>query len=382
MPIFESDLKGAIKRLGEKQFSTIEERDALLTQIRTADGLRARDVVWMLFRPDRAIRETGVQALQRAKDPETLDAFLQEGRGKQDAAMRAAVLAFTTIGMTGIETKLAQVLGPQPKDTKESRELQDAARRLVLELPLSKSVEAVLWRLEGASTGEERAQVVARLASGEVDQGSLPRWHRLATDRDDAIRSRALEFLASKAPFPPIELLVEQLPNAGYSTQQILIESLTRAAETSGPEIVEKLLPLIASGDAATRSAVMKILVGLQQPNVVVRDYIQFAKSLAPFVRERVLESLRAFGTDLIDPVIELLADPDEDIRAAAVAVASTFDDPRVVPATINLLRDEDWWIRIAAADALGTLKDPRAVEPLIAALADPDLKWSAVEAL
>ncbi|HEY3056752.1 MAG TPA: ATPase, T2SS/T4P/T4SS family, partial [Thermoanaerobaculia bacterium] len=382
MPIFESDLKSAIKRLGEKQFSNVEERDALLTQIRTADGLRARDVMWMLFRPDRAMREAGVHALRRAKDPETLDAFLQEGRGKQDAAMRAAVLAFTTIGMTGIETRLAQVLGPQPKETKESRELQDAARRLVLELPLSKPVEAVLWRLEGASTGEERAQVVARLASGEVDQGSLPRWHRLATDRDDAIRSRALEFLASKAPFPPIELLVEQLPNAGYSTQQILIESLTRAAETSGPEIVAKLLPLIASGDAATRSAVMKILVGLGQPKIVIRDYIQFAKGLAPFVRERVLDSLRAFGADLIEPVIELLADPDEDIRAAAVGVASTFDDPRVVPATINLLRDEDWWIRIAAADALGTLKDPRAVEPLVAALADPDLKWSAVEAL
>src|SRR2546426_11947836 len=65
VPIFESDLKSAIKRLGEKQFSNVEERDALLTQIRTADGVRARDVVWMLFRPDRAIRETGVRALQR-----------------------------------------------------------------------------------------------------------------------------------------------------------------------------------------------------------------------------------------------------------------------------------------------------------------------------
>jgi twitching motility protein PilT len=62
--------------------------------------------------------------------------------------------------------------------------------------------------------------------------------------------------------------------------------------------------------------------------------------------------------------------------------VASTFDDPRIVPATITLLKDPDWWIRIAAAETLGRSKDPRAVEPLVAALADPDVKWSAVEAL
>ncbi|MCU1227642.1 MAG: hypothetical protein JWO97_526, partial [Acidobacteria bacterium] len=138
----------------------------------------------------------------------------------------------------------------------------------------------------------------------------------------------------------------------------------------------------IASGEAATRTAVMKILMAIGNPAEIIKRYVRFSRTLAGFVRDRALDSIRAFGDDLIDPVVELLSDPDEEVRAAAIGVASVFDDPRIVPATITLLSDSDWWIRIAAADALGRLKDPRAVEPLIAALADPELKWSALDAL
>jgi twitching motility protein PilT len=380
--IFQSDLKETIKRLASREFTSLEERDQLLANLRTADGVRARDVMWMLFRPDRVLREAGVKALERARDPETLDLFLAETRGKQEVATRAAVLSFFTLGVSGVEVRLAELLKPAAKDTRESRESQETARKLLLEMPMAKNIEPLLWQLEGSSTGEERARIVAKLVTGEFDERSSQRWLRLAADREEIIRNRALDFLARKAPSPPVALFVEQLSNVDYATQQALIEALSRAAKTGGPEFVDKLIPLTAAGEPATRSAVMKILIGVGQSKVVIRKYIEFAKTLAPFVRERVLEALRAFGNDLIEPVIELLADADEDIRSAAISVASAFHDPRVVPATINLMRDPDWWIRIAAIDALGTLKDPRAVEPLMAALADPDLKWSAVEAL
>ncbi len=91
---------------------------------------------------------------------------------------------------------------------------------------------------------------------------------------------------------------------------------------------------------------------------------------------------MRAFGADLLEPTIALLADPDEEVRASAMLVAQSFEDPRIVPATIGLLKDPDWWIRITAAETLGRLKDPRGVAPLVEALADPETRWSAVEAL
>ncbi|HEX6176810.1 MAG TPA: PilT/PilU family type 4a pilus ATPase [Thermoanaerobaculia bacterium] len=381
MALFQSDLKDAIKRLSNKEFGSLEERDKLLAQLAAAEGLRARDIIWMLFRPDRAIRDAGLALLQRLRDPETVDAFLGESRGKPEAAMRAAAAAFVAARVAGVEARLGQLLAPPAKETRETREIQDAARRLVLELPPSKTVEPLLWQLESTTTGAEKTAVLARLAASEYDEKSAQRWHRLAAERDETVHRLAFEYLA-KSPSPPIALFVERLPNVGYATQQLLVAALTRAAATAGPDFIDKLLPLMAAGDPATRTAVMKIVLGLGQPKVVIRKYLQFSKALAPFVRERLLESLQSFGTDLVEPVIELLSDPDEGIRSAAVAVASNFDDPRIVPATLKLLGDPDWWIRIAAIDTLGKLKDPSAVEPLVAALADPDLRWSAVDAL
>src|SRR5204863_505774 len=210
----------------------------------------------------------------------------------------------------------------------------------------------------------------------------IARWQKLVTDPDPPVREKALEVLAAQAPATSVPLFVQHLPNAGYAVQQLLIDALTKAAATQPPQFADQLLPLVASGDAGTRTAVMKILLGMPNPAEIVKRYVRFTKTLAGFMRDRALESIRAFGSQVVEPTIELLSDPDEDIRAAAIAVASTFEDPRLVPATIMLLKDPDWWIRISAAEALGRMKDPRAVEALVAALADPDVKWTAVEAL
>ena len=74
------------------------------------------------------------------------------------------------------------------------------------------------------------------------------------------------------------------------------------------------------------------------------------ARPLPACARARALDWLRVFGGEVLEPGVALLADPDEGIRGAAIAVAGTFDDPRVVPATITLLSDPDWWVRVAAA--------------------------------
>jgi twitching motility protein PilT len=382
MALFQSEFAEVIKKLANKTFATPEERDELLGRVEAAEGLRARDVAWMLFRPDRAMRESGARALGHARDPETVDAFLNETRNKPEPAVRAAAAALFALPIAGIDARMAQLLVPPPKPSKEIVELQDAARRLLLEAPIAGGIEQLLWQQASVGAAEERLPFLNKLASGEIRQGTLPRWTQLAADPDHAIRDKALEVLAARAPEAAAETLVQELPRASFATQQMIVEGLTRVAVTAGAAFADRLLPLIASGDAGTRTAVLKILMAIGDPAAVIRRYIEFAKSLAGFVRERTIDSLRAFGDQLIEPVIGLLRDPDLDTRAGAIAVATVFDDKRIVPATIELLKDSDWWLRISAADTLGRLRDPRAVEPLVAALADPDVKWAAVEAL
>ncbi|HEX6096812.1 MAG TPA: PilT/PilU family type 4a pilus ATPase [Thermoanaerobaculia bacterium] len=381
MALFQSPTRDLVKRLANKEFASLEERDELLARLATAEDVRAQDVVWMFFRPDRALRDGGAKILQRLRDPETLSVFVSEARGKPDAAFRAATTVLFSLGLPSLETELPKLLTPA-KETKETLEAADLARRMILEAPPSRGLEPLLWQLATTSLGDDRIAFLNRLAAQETDERSIPRWQRLVQDPDPQVREKALEVLATRAPLSGVELFVQHLPLVGYNTQQTLIDALTKSAASQPPEFAEKLLPLIASGDAATRTAVMKILLGMRDRADVVKRYVRFTQKLAGFVRDRAIESIRAFGTDVLDATIALLSDPDEDLRAAAIAVAGTFEDPRIVPAAVALLKDPDWWIRISAAETLGRLKDARAVEPLVAALADPDAKWAAVEAL
>lgn len=382
MALFQSDSKDTLKRLANKEFSSVEERDELLNRLAAMPDIRPKDVVWMLFRPDRAFRDVATKILQRLRDPETLPLFVAESKGKPEAAFRAAAAVLFSLGLPGLDAEVAKLLAPPGKETKDTLETQEMARRIILEAPPTRAMEPLLWQLASTGKIEDRVAFLTRLGAMELDEKAVARWQKLAQDPEESIRGKALEVLATRAPASSVPLFVQQLPLVGYSVQQILIEAITRAAATQPPEFADVLLPLVASGDAGTRTAVMKILLGMQNQGEVVKRYIRFTKTLAGFVRDRALDSVRIFGDQLIEPTIELLSDPDDELRAAAIAVASTFEDPRVVPATTGLLKDPDWWIRIAAAETLGRLKDPRAVDALVAALADPDVKWAAVEAL
>ncbi|HSY50172.1 MAG TPA: PilT/PilU family type 4a pilus ATPase [Thermoanaerobaculia bacterium] len=381
MALFSSEVSEALKRLAAKSYATQDERDELLRRVESSD-LRARDVVWMLFRPDRAMRDTAARVLLRVRDAETLDVFLGEVKGKPEQALRAAAAAFFALGFQGIDARFAQLLAPPVKETKETRELQEATRRLLAEAPMSRQVEPLLWQLALAGSVDERMPFLNRLAAAELDENGVKRWRRLAAEPDPAVRDKAIEVLATRVPQHALDLLIEALPRAGYALQQIIVDAMMRAAAGQGVAFAERLLPALASGDAGTRTAVLKILMGIGDPAGVIKRYIRFSSTLAGFVRDRSLDSLREFGPALVDPVIELLQDDDPDIRSGAIAVATGFDDIRIVPATIQLLRDPDWWIRLSAADTLGRMKDPRAVEPLVAALGDAEIKRAAIESL
>jgi twitching motility protein PilT len=376
MAIFQSDARVVLKRLADKSYETSQERDHLLAQLAASEGLRARDVAWMLFRPDRAYRDGALPVLKRLADPETVDVVIAECKGKPEAAVRAAAGSLFTLGVPGTEQRLAEIA------VHGKGEAQEVVRRLLLDAPVTAALAPVLWHLAGLGRVEDRVAFLTRLASVPADAKALPRWHRLARDPEKAVREKALSALARLDPAGSVDLFVEQLPLVDYSTQQVLVDALTRAAAGKGAAFADRVLPLMASGDAGTRSVVLKILLGMPDRRDVVRRYIVFSKTLAGWARDRALESMRAFGGDLLEPTVELLSDPDQEVRASAMLVAQSFEDARIVPATIGLLKDPDWWIRISAAETLGRLKDPRGVSPLVEALGDPETRWSAVEAL
>lgn len=365
-----------LKKLAQAVYATSQERDELLQVVVEAPDLKPKDVAWMLCRPDRVLREAGQQLLCMMRAPETADLIVNECKGQQDVVIRVVSPLLFGLGIPGLEARLSQLLSSGDEAT------QETLRRLLLEAPVSKQLAPMLWELVGASKPAERLAVLERLDKVEMTSVALEHWQAFARDEDQAVREKALTVLARSAPAESVDAIVAELPRATYATQQHLIQALTGLAATGGPEIIERILPLMASGQAATRSAVIKVLLAAPDRREVIRRYLMFSKTLAGWARERALESMHQFGSALVEPTIELLADPDEGVRATALEVAGSFEDSRIVPATIGLLSDSDWWLRITAAETLGRLGDARAVIPLIGALGDADTRWGAVEAL
>jgi twitching motility protein PilT len=377
LPSFHSSATEALKKIHKGSFASSSERDQLIETVLTAgETFRAKDVMWMLFRPDRAVRDAGVELLQAHREPQTFDVFVAASKGMPEAALRTAGGAFFSLGIPGFEKRLEELAEDKKKDSSE------AVRQIILGAPASPALAPLVWRLAMTGSLRDRLQLLDRLAAYQFSETNIQRWQHLARSEEKEIREKALVVLAKEAPEASLDLIVQELPRADYGVQQHLIEALSRLATGSDVEFADRILPLMASGDASTRLAVIKILVSMKNRPEMVHRYLGFSKTLAGWARDRALESMKEFGDDILEPAIELLSGSDLDVRAAALAVVGSFNDPRVVNGVVPLLKDPDWWIRVSAADTLGRLKDPRAVKPLTNALADEETRWAAVEAL
>ncbi len=376
LPLFHSSLQEALAKLARREYTTTEERDALLQTVFDSQNIKPKDVVWMAFRPDRFLRNAAVRVLRRLRTPATVNQFIAESRGKNEASLRAAAEILFGLRIPEVEEHLISLLAIDDEAVRE------ATRRLVVEAPVSASMEALFWRLVQTGGPDDRRVFLERLALLDFNPDNLPRWNTLTADQDPAIRATALKVLAFNCPQPAVDQIVDNLARVDYATQQQLISALSSVARELGPEFVDRLLPLMASGEAGTRSAIIKILLSMDNRHELVKQYLKFSKSLAGWARDRALDSMKEFGSDLVEPTIELLSDRDEEIRGLALVVAGSFDDPRIIPATVGLLQDPDWWLRVTAADTLGRFDDPRGVDALIRTLEDPEARWAAVEAL
>ena len=72
-------------------------------------------------------------------------------------------------------------------------------------------------------------------------------------------------------------------------------------------------------------------------------------------------------------PLVDVLRDPDRNLRRAAAEGLGQIGEPQAVPPLLVALEDEHWSVRCAAAAALGRLGSPKAVAALVARIDDAD---------
>src|SRR4051812_10581922 len=101
-------------------------------------------------------------------------------------------------------------------------------------------------------------------------------------------------------------------------------------------------------------------------------------------VLSSALQLLAMTGVDLTTALVELLRDPDPDLRLQAALALGSQSRPEAVDALIAALTDEDTNVRFHAIEALGKLRPSAAVGPLAAIVESGDffLVFPALEAL
>jgi len=103
-----------------------------------------------------------------------------------------------------------------------------------------------------------------------------------------------------------------------------------------------------------------------------------------PSLLNSALQVLAASEVDTLAPLLELLKDPDPDLRMQAALALGDQRDARAVEGLIESLKDEDTNVRYHAIEALGKLKATEAVDALAETAESRDffLSFAALESL
>jgi HEAT repeat protein len=194
----------------------------------------------------------------------------------------------------------------------------------------------VRFLLDRLENGVEEERLSAAWALGQTGR----------TDKLDALAQAASEDPSSDVRINAIaslDLLGGEAAEASLfeflddEDEAIRAAALRGLADSSSPEIVPRVGPLLADGGAATRALAVDVLGRSGNPDAV--------------------------------PYLEDAADnPDPDIRSRVAFGLGKLRDPSATATLIPMLEDEQWEVRANAAQALGMIGDPDArpaIEPL-----------------
>ena len=372
---FKSASKDLIESLQRGAFKTPEEKHAALEELATTTTLKTAEVVGLVFTPDPEVRKAAARSLAARKDPDTVKLFVAAIKGKPDVARRAALAVLAALPLGNVAAQLGALMG------EGEAALRTLAAEALLDLPLTAETAPLLTRIIEHGEAAHRLKAVSRFAA-VATAPYVPFFEKLADDPDERIRLAAYQTVIKFATAQHLSFLIARVPDEPYATQQILIQGIQTLAPQAPDAAIDQVLTLLASGSTALRAAAIKILLAMPDRVRTVRRFIDFSRGLAGWVRDRTLHSMREFGHDIIGPALELLHDPDPQVRSAVFTLVSSFEDPRVGEAALTLLYDPDWWLALNAADVLGRLRVAGAVPALIEALKRDEVRWAAVEAL
>ncbi len=375
MAIFGGRNKNVLQTVMASGWKSPEEREELLGKLRDM-GLKTADSIPLLWHGDGAVRSIAVKAFMERADVSATKQLADEMMGQPSHIRAFAMRIFPQLKDDVITKVIDELL--EDRNTQKNRLAWDIALNLQGDTGARYLEKAVSAAPQGIQV--TALQRLIKLRRPDQIFNFLDEAARGSNDRLAVIALEALTEMSADQRV--VDLMINRVAHGDATSRQMATGYLRNAADKEPDRMRKAMLELLSEGEDGTRRVAVEILLETGEPADVILQILVFAKDLVGWLRDRILETLRTFGDDVLKPAVSLLQHKDENIRTTALVLVEQFNDPRLVGPVCRLLTDDDWWMRISACDTLGRLKDERAVPHLVNALNNEDVRWAAIDAL
>ncbi|MFE5889956.1 fumarate reductase/succinate dehydrogenase flavoprotein subunit [Streptomyces sp. NPDC056462] len=227
----------------------------------------------------------------------------------------------------------------------------------------------------GAS--ESNRERILELVALSEEEPDLPALEPYLKDPDAAVRLAAVKALTETAPPGTGPALGSALTDSDGQVRAAAASSLRELAEVLAvePELRAPLVSALTAADPTARTAALDVLRALR-----LGDAALFAPHLADPDTEVRLAAVRALvSVDAVDALSEAAGDAAREVRVAVARGFAALATPiaraqQGTPSALHaLIRDPDVLVRAAALEALGVLGVPHGLlDSVTAALTDP----------
>ncbi|MBO4369115.1 MAG: HEAT repeat domain-containing protein [Desulfovibrio sp.] len=209
-----------------------------------------------------------------------------------------------------------------------------------------------------------------RLAISEIahmgDCQDMPFFLSVIDECDDSeILKSVLVFLGSQSSCRDIDDVVFSL--ISHHNQEVQEMALEACINLNSADLNERFRVMLREGDVVHR---MMAVYALGRYSVMenINELSVGLEDEDPGVRRMSVEAFFNIGADaerFLPRILPCLADPDKDVRMAAVDLLGQIGTPQMMHHLMEALNDENDWVRIRAIEALGNARYEEALPQL-----------------
>ena len=149
-----------------------------------------------------------------------------------------------------------------------------------------------------------------------------------------------------------IDELIEKLND----DDEFVVEDAMGALELKGEEAVDPLISALSHRKKNIRLHAATLLGAINDPKPI-KPLILSLSDNNKLVRREASTALSRMGDAAVDPLIEVLDDPDWRVRGAAAWALGNLDNEKAIPALEKLLDDESGYVKSGAQSAIATIQ-------------------------